>query len=270
LLLMLAGCGGRSVSHSQREEIRPKPEGCLLWQDEFLIMESGGTFVGVRPSEDFRRRVIGNPDCGGVVLNTLALSVWGDAYPADVTGQLFQVDEELHCEGVLGPVDSQETFGGMSFVGTEGDGEVIKFVERIDDQNVLGTIDPRVPSREVGPVLEAAPYRTELAGGLDGRLFALSAGSDETKRAFVEIDPTTAKAVAEFEIGLGVGWSLLAAVRLENFVYGFATDLDGLPSRVFELDVEHGSVRELPRFPSFVIGAGTSLCAARLGLEPPE
>ena len=120
LLLALAGCGGRSVSHIAPEPIRPKPEGCLIWQDEFLVLESSGEFVGVRPSDGLRRRVIGKPDCGEVTLNTLALSSWGDAYAADMMGQLFRIDAELACTPVLGPVTSEESFGGMAFIGPEG------------------------------------------------------------------------------------------------------------------------------------------------------
>jgi hypothetical protein len=268
-LFALAGCGGRSVSHVRPEEVRPKPEGCLIWQDEFLTLESGGEFVGVRPSDGFRRRVIGKPDCGAG-LNTLALSSWGDAYAADMEGRLFRIDAQLGCELVLGPVDRQETFGGMSFLGLESGAELIKFIQRVNDQNFLGTIDPRALTREVGPILDGIQHRTELAGGLDGRLFALNGGDEGVSRSFAEIDRTTGKLLSEFEIGPAPTWSALASVRWENAVYGFATDLDGEPSRLFELDLEQATVKELPRFSSFVFGAGTSLCATNLGLEVPE
>jgi hypothetical protein len=260
-----AGCGGRSVWHEE-----PGPEGCLIWQDEFLLMEEGGQLVGVKPSEGFQRRPIGKPDCGAVEANTLALSSAGDAYVADTNGRIFRVDWQLHCEPLLGPVDEHTLFQGMTFVDDGAGGEVIKYVHWIQEQNFLGTIDPVAPNRSVGPALEGSRYGMELAGGRDGRLFALNAGNVETVRSFLELDAESGERLSEVAFGQGIGLSSLAAVRWTNVVYGFLATSTDQPSRVFQFDVELGTVRELSRFPTIAIGAGTSSCAANLGLEMPE
>jgi hypothetical protein len=261
----LAACGGRSTLQHE-----PPPDGCLIWQDEFLLMEEGGLLVGVRPSAGFRRRPIGKPDCGGVESNTLALSSAGDAYVADTQGRLFRVDWQLECEPLLGPVDELTLFGGMSFVDDASGRELIKYVHWIDEQNFLGTIDPVVPDRDVGPALEGSRYSTELAGSRDGRLFALNAGNVETERSFLELDAESGEILSEVAFGPGLGLSSLAAVRWENVVYGFLANAMDQPSRVFRFDVELGTVQELSRFPTVAIGAGTSSCAADLGLELPK
>ena len=254
-----AACGGLSVY----TETLP-PEGCLVRSDEILVLSAEGNLWGFAPA-DFHLRQIGRLHCKGWNLVALAAAPSGDAYVADIDGEIFHVTSDATCDGpLLGPLPTYG-FEGMSFYQPADGTQLLKFTAYDAGVNVntdrLGTIDLATLSRTAGPLI-TAEWGLELAAGVDDRLFGVRFGNSYIDAALIELDPTTAETLGQWPFAPGIGGGALGATRWENTVYAFVANRTDLSSRTFRINVDDGAAHQLEPLPMRVIGAGSSTCAA--------
>ena len=257
--MAVGGCGGISV----RTEELP-PDGCLVRSDEFLVLENDGRLWGYAPATA-KLRLVGQAGCPGVAYAALAAMASGDAYVADVDGQIFHVSDRLACDGPVFGSPSFDTFWGMTqFVNDEG-AESVEFTEYDPSVNVdadrLGSIDLATGNRTSGPLIAGQRLPIEPASGDDGRLFAVNMGNYATQKSLVEIDPTTGATKSERPFGAGISSGSAGLARSGDYVYAFVASGSESAS-TFRFDVDGGAGVELGHLPIVVVGAGSSSCAA--------
>jgi hypothetical protein len=160
---------------------------------------------------------------------------------------------------------TNDLISGMAFVtDPEGAGNTL-FVARdvFDAGSVLATLDPaELAMTDIAP-FSPSLGSVELTGTGDGRLFAFFAAADAGGSIITEIDPATAKVIAESplpDIAEGVGW---AFAFWGGRFYIFTTASGGtMTTLAQEWDPATQRITTVATLPGdWILAAGVSTCA---------
>ncbi len=216
---------------------------------------------------------VGKPFSMAVDREGIAYVVFAVAGNSDelATG-LFRVSTKTaECETTTyDPTKDRRITFGMGFVANVGDsGDAGETLFVSEDQgggdDVLATIDTTTFALKKVGAFNPAVLEAELTGTGAGQLFAFQPIVPETSGAFIfEIDPTTAKVIAEDPLpGLmgGGGWAF--GFWGGKFYLFTATAFGNTTTVVTEFDPYSKTLTEVARAQAGVaiVGAGVSTCA---------
>jgi hypothetical protein len=180
-----------------------------------------------------------------------------DTPQVGITGNIFRVDTKNgHCTPTSYVPEDSCTSYGMGFVADANDGGEELFLA--SSKQVLATLDTDTFERtEIGtfssPIGEA-----ELTGTGDGKLFAF--GVDTTGNHLAQVDPKTAKVLADKVVTVGEGTHDWAFANWGSDFY-FFTSKNGLESIVTKYAPSTHQLKVVATAPGLIVGSGVSTCA---------
>lgn len=200
------------------------------------------------------------PSGSGQTPYSMAVDRKGKAYSVFTDGNVYQLSTATAACAPTGYQPLQlgwQTFG-MGFAG-DMSSESLYVIESSDPSQGLGTIDTKTFKLSKVGVPNAAISRCELTGTGDGRLFAFCVPTMGTGGVIVQIDPKTAKVIAQNQLKVGMSSDAFAYAFWGNSFWIFTSG--GATTTVTQYDLDTLTESNVTTLNDVIVGAGVSTCA---------
>jgi hypothetical protein len=203
---------------------------------------------------------IGTIACGSSSTpNSMAVDHTGIAYVGFRDGAIFRVSTRTAvCQATPFAGTPQNSPFGMGFASNAGGAGETLYIAQSLEASGLGSVDTTTFAfRSIGPFYPEIP-NPELTGTGAGDLFAFSAAGQGS--VIAQIDKATARVVAETPLAgvvQGSGWAF-AFWGGDFYTFTAPAAPTSIVTRYRPGD---GSVVQVARYPTTIVGAGVSTCA---------